>query len=139
MLEITERTKMKELVEGVFEIRQSPKGAMLISDGSVEAWVMPRTAKALLDGKLTPAATKALAEAGEGKAPKTACHKVAFSQIVRETDKAVLVADFNGGEAWLPKSAIEGESWGSKSDALIVQAWVLKDKDITHSSKVIWR
>lgn len=95
-------------------LKESPKGAMLITDGDKVAWIMPKMKRA--DGTFTKGAYEALT-----KSEKTLEENVQdakdvvldFCQIVRETDKAILVKlrlsfialDLEKDvDAWFPKS-----------------------------------
>ena len=128
----------------MIEILKETKKAKLITDGVRVSWIQSRWMRA--DGTLTKKGEENLAE-GQLKADydasgrtsdKTACHLVKVAEVVRETEKAVCIRSFDGGEGWIPKSAIAGASYAEKSDGYIVAAWALRGKSLQHRSKVIW-
>lgn len=137
------KTKPKVKESGIKILKTSPKGAMLITDGTKIAWIMPRQKRK--DGTFTSGAEKALKKSTNkledfNKTGKTSNKKLAYMVkyeiIARETDKALLVVSFNGSEDWIPKMAVHNSpSNSTKSDSILVEAWALKNKDIQYSMK----
>lgn len=95
-------------------LKESPKGAMLITDGNKVAWIMPKMKRA--DGTFTKGAYEALVKSDKTFEENTQDQKdivLDFCQIVRETEKAILVKlrlafvqiDLEKDvDAWFPKS-----------------------------------
>ena len=122
-------------------VRYSKKGAALITDGKVEAWVKPSIATKIEEGNITPSVSQSLANAylsGKSTGNKIKCYNVAFSSIKAETEKAVLLVDFSNKEAWFPKSAIVGNGSGEKSDHFIIKAFAIEGKNFDHKASAIW-
>lgn len=126
------------------------KGAAKITDGMKVTWIKPAAFKKLeATGILPPAALRQLQDSeytlddainkrsmAGGKKPYVL---VKFIGVEAETDKAMLVTDFQNKSAWLPKSQMHEYGSGSKSLGIwVTQWWAEQNGFVWSRGKVKW-
>ncbi len=114
--------KTKDMTAQITILKESRKGAMLITDGEKVAWIMPKQRRE--DGSYTQGVVKALAEGqtvADYKAEQAAYlnPNAPIGEVVRETERAIAVKAYTSWYChvredqqerselvWIPKSMI---------------------------------
>jgi hypothetical protein len=134
------KAKNQQPTPNIQVLKESAKGALLITDGQKTAWIKGNWKRE--DGSFTPAALKALNNSSDTLARHKGeeFEKVEVCQLVRETEKAnlykvKLIGEYTKiekyEEFWVPKSKLKTEN-----GVLYIESkfWEQKEKEINSKS-----